>query len=270
MGERILVAALRALEPVADQLVVVGGTAHRLFLQHPFARDPGFDVLTTEDVDLAAPLELVHPGSTEFLDRLGAEGFRESVPGAEHATTVYVPEGSESEYLQFVTARRGDGRTRTGSGGRTMNMRGIHMEPLDTVDFLLRRPWVARIADAESTADVRVVHPSDFALQKLLIHGKRGLDERAKDVLYLHDTLVIFAEHLDELGVEAVGANAELSSSKCARARRVFAFELDGESSAIRRAARIADSQRGDAPDPELVASRLADGLPRLIPLLSV
>jgi hypothetical protein len=49
-------------------------------------------------------------------------------------------------------------------------------------------------------AEVRIANPVSFIAQKLLIHDRRAPAKRAQDVLYLHDTIDLFASHLPELG----------------------------------------------------------------------
>jgi hypothetical protein len=46
---------------------------------------------------------------------------------------------------------------------------------------------------------VRVAHPARFLAQKVLIHSKRDPRDRAKDILYMHDTLEVFGSRLVEL-----------------------------------------------------------------------
>jgi hypothetical protein len=46
---------------------------------------------------------------------------------------------------------------------------------------------------------VRVANPVSFLCQKILIQDARERKDRAKDILYIHDTIEIFAGHLAEL-----------------------------------------------------------------------
>jgi hypothetical protein len=46
---------------------------------------------------------------------------------------------------------------------------------------------------------VRVANPVSFLSQKILIQDVRDRKDRAKDILYIHDTIEIFAGHLAEL-----------------------------------------------------------------------
>jgi hypothetical protein len=48
---------------------------------------------------------------------------------------------------------------------------------------------------------VQIANPISFLAQKILIHRRRNRDERAKDILYMHDTIDTFATRIDDLGV---------------------------------------------------------------------
>ena len=44
-----------------------------------------------------------------------------------------------------------------------------------------------------------VANPVSYIVQKLLVHARRKPDDRSKDVLYIHDTLTLFAGSLPVL-----------------------------------------------------------------------
>jgi hypothetical protein len=46
---------------------------------------------------------------------------------------------------------------------------------------------------------ILVPNPAAFLVQKILIHDKRNRDKRAKDVLYVHDTIETFGGNLASL-----------------------------------------------------------------------
>jgi hypothetical protein len=46
---------------------------------------------------------------------------------------------------------------------------------------------------------VQIANPASFLAQKILIHEQRDYKDRAKDLLYMHDTVELFSETLDEL-----------------------------------------------------------------------
>ena len=46
---------------------------------------------------------------------------------------------------------------------------------------------------------MQIANPASFLAQKILIHRERDYKDRAKDLLYIHDTIEVFSEHLGEL-----------------------------------------------------------------------
>jgi hypothetical protein len=46
---------------------------------------------------------------------------------------------------------------------------------------------------------INIANPVSYIVQKLLVSGKRKPSERAKDVLYIHDTLELFGASIPEL-----------------------------------------------------------------------
>jgi len=46
---------------------------------------------------------------------------------------------------------------------------------------------------------VQIANPTSFLAQKILIHEEREPRDRAKDLLYIHDTVEVFSENLGEL-----------------------------------------------------------------------
>src|SRR4051812_22250061 len=93
-----------ALGPYLDQLVFVGAWCHRLLQFHQFAATPGFDVLMTEDADVAIPDWL--PSRSVTLDEaLTNGGFKASLSGdGKLPVTKYYPNGDENGlYIEFVS-----------------------------------------------------------------------------------------------------------------------------------------------------------------------
>jgi hypothetical protein len=45
---------------------------------------------------------------------------------------------------------------------------------------------------------IQIANPASFLAQKILIHRDRDFKDRAKDLLYIHDTIEVFSEHLEE------------------------------------------------------------------------
>ena len=282
MTEHTLARALQCLAPVRDSRVVVGGTAHRLFPQHEFGQDPGFELLTTEDVDLAAPLELQHGGERPLLEQLERAGFSEEVQGAEYPAYTYrLPEG-EYGYLQFIAPLTGSGKLRSGQQDRVMRFFGIHAEKLRYVDLLLHAlngilvylllihaPWSLSVQSGEISTIVRVVNPVAFLVQKLLVLPDRG-DKRAKDLLYIFDTLSVFANALDELGRNAEALLPAISDKAKRKLNDSAARYCFVESDHSRNAAAIATEQRRRPPDSAQLVAACELGLRRVLrPLIA-
>ena len=74
MNEPVLLRVLDGLIAVRDHVVLVGGTAHRLFPLHPLGAEPSHELLSTEDIDFAAPLELGHSGAGDLVASEQAAG----------------------------------------------------------------------------------------------------------------------------------------------------------------------------------------------------
>lgn len=71
---------ITALDRWLDQVVIVGGWAHRLYHQHPYAQKLGVSPLMTLDADVALPPALPHQTPT-IRDALVASGFEEEFRG---------------------------------------------------------------------------------------------------------------------------------------------------------------------------------------------
>ena len=72
------------------------------------------------------------------------------------------------------------------------------------IDVLLVSPWKVALGEENGYAfspkrNVQIANPASFLAQKILIHGQRDYKDRAKDLLYIHDTIEVFSETLYEL-----------------------------------------------------------------------
>lgn len=257
--EEALARALQCLAPVCERLVVVGGAAHRLFPLHELASAPGFELLTTEDVDFVTPLDLAYDGSPELVDRLAQAGFREEVGGASYAAHRYRLPGGNAPYLQFLAPRRGSGITRSGERDRRLRFSGITAEKLPHVDVLLHEPWSLELPD--DAGEARVANPVAFLVQKGLIMEARSPAKRGKDVLYIYDTLALFAGSFDALAVSATRLVPRLSRKARTRLRRNLEAHCFRGCDATIEAALIARNQRLRPPTANLIAVACRSGL---------
>ena len=65
---------IESLRPWLDQIVIVGGWAHRLYRLHAFAQALRYEPLATLDADIALPTRFKVTGD-EIYQRLASNGF---------------------------------------------------------------------------------------------------------------------------------------------------------------------------------------------------
>jgi hypothetical protein len=194
-----------ALGPYRDDVVIVGGWAQRLFRLHPLAASTAPAPLITLDADIAAPSTLSKRGRTLRELLLGAH-FVETLSGSEKPPkATYRLDAAGSVSVEFITPLVGGGFRRDGTVDATATIQGVSAEKLRHVELLLVRPWTVELAAADGYAigehpfPVRICNPASYLAQKLLGLPSRRPSKRGKDVLYIHDTLLLFGAALDEL-----------------------------------------------------------------------
>lgn len=191
-----------ALAPWRSQLVFVGGWAYRLYRLHPKAEVPAYQPVATRDADVAfadrEPLE------GDIRAGLSAAGFKQQLT-SDHRPPVSkytLDEDDAGFYAEFLTPLTGSGFTRKGAQRATLGKAGVTAQRLRYLELLLRSPWSVVVDTPWGTAsalELRVPNPVTFIVQKLLIHDDRTPVKKAQDLLYIHDTLLMFAPVLDEL-----------------------------------------------------------------------
>lgn len=132
---------IEALRPWLDNLVLVGGWAHRMYRLHPLAHSPAYQPLTTRDADLAFSAETVLRGS--IRDALRAAGFHEELLGDDNPPAVHYRLGEEDAgfYGEFLVPLQGSGVKRSGKRDATVSKAGITAQKLRYVELLLVEPW---------------------------------------------------------------------------------------------------------------------------------
>ena len=259
---------LGALRPWLGQLVVIGGWAHRLHRFHPLAHPPAYLPLRTRDADLAfAP-------SARLAGDMGAAleeaGFRVELLG-DHTPAVthyHLGEADAGFYVEFLTPLHGGERKRGGRSDATLAKAGITAQKLRHLELLLISPWVVTVGPRAGVhlarnLDVLVPNPASFVVQKLLIHGSRRADEKAQDVLYVHDTLELFGASLESLRAlwekEIRPAMAPRTAGRAIRIARDLFHEV---TDTTREAARI---PRDRKPAPEHIRAACRYGLEQIL-----
>ena len=259
---------ITALGPWLDQVVVIGGWAHRLYRLDPRAQELNFAPLMTLDADVAMPAG-VRDGTPNIRELLREHGFEEDFRGDDvpPATHYRLGDGSSGFYAEFLTLLIGSSSSRSGKRKATQNLAGVNTQQLRYVDLLLRDPWVVRLPadDFHLPCDtqIQVANPVNYLTQKLLIHAKRDPDSRAKDILYIHDTLQVFGARLEDLREEwDFRTRPQLSTKARKTAETAPAWLFGTVTDSIRVAATMAVGRRLA---PESVHDACAYGLQQIM-----
>jgi hypothetical protein len=129
---------------------------------------------------------------------------------------------------------------------------------------LLLSPWEVALGEENGYAmspkrTVQIANPASFLAQKILIHGQRNYKDRAKDLLYIHDTIEVFSETLDEL--QKLFRNdvaPKLHPRRVAELEGAAGTLFDKVTDTIREAALMADARKLN---PERLAETSRAGL---------
>lgn len=164
--------------------------------------------MLTLDTDVAIPVRL-EVREQDLRDRLTSAGFKEQFLGEHQPPATHYRLGDEegSFYVEFLSPLIGSGHDRRGNRRATTRVAGVTSQNLRYVDLLLGSPWKVELSKAngfpfENPKQIQIAHPTRFMAQKLVIHDRRERRFRAKDILYLHDSIELFGASLDVLGEE--------------------------------------------------------------------
>jgi Nucleotidyltransferase len=189
-----------ALQPWLGQVVIVGGSVHRLYRLHPYAQELDYPPLSTLDADVAVPTRLP-AGEQDIRARLLAHGFTEEFLGDDHppATHYRLSDEASGFYAEFLTPLVGSKYDRKRKRKTTTEIAGVSSQQLRYIELLLHHPWSIGFESGGFAARIQIANPVSFLAQKVLIHKKRDREDRAKDILYMHDTLEVFGPRFPEL-----------------------------------------------------------------------
>jgi hypothetical protein len=164
--------------------------------------------LLTLDTDVAIPARL-EVREQDLRERLTSAGFKEHFLGDHQPPATHYRLGDEegSFYAEFLTPLIGSERDQRGNLRATTRVAGVTSQNLRYVDLLLASPLKVELSQAngfpfEHPKQVQIAHPTRFMAQKLLIHDRRERRSRAKDILYLHDSIELFGASLKVLTEE--------------------------------------------------------------------
>jgi hypothetical protein len=228
-----------ALEPWLNQVVIVGGWAHRLYRLHPHAQELDYQPLGTLDTDIALPANLM-VGGQDIRTRLLTHGFAEEFLSDDRPPATHYRLGGDTSgfYAEFLTPLVGSEYGPTKKRKATVEIAGIASQQLRHIELLIDHPWSVDIDCDGHAARIQIANPVSYLTQKVLIHKKRDRDDRAKDILYMRDTLEVFGARLPELAELWRGIVSPLLQPRSARVLLRAAKVLFGDlSDDVRRAA---------------------------------
>lgn len=194
---------VEALAPWESRLLFVGGWAHRLYRLHASAATQAYQPLATLDADVAFAERERLEG--DIRAALQAKGFQQQLTGSHQPPVSRYTLGEDGPagfYAEFLTPLVGREYTRKGVPLATLAQSGITAQRLRYLDLLFLSPWTVTLREdwgADTPLAVRIPNPVVFIVQKLLIHADRATGKQSQDLLYIHDTLELFAAGLDEL-----------------------------------------------------------------------
>ncbi len=190
-----LLRLLRALEPFLDRILIIGGWAHRLY-RFDRVIVPPYEPIYTVDTDVALRRDAA--GSDALLTRLREHGFVEEFRGEDRppVTHYHLGESSSDYYVEFLTPFQ---RRRKREDEDTVVIGGVVAQALSRLELVMVEPWPVTVPAAIADFVVHVPNPVSYIAQKLIVMSERLAQDRAKDVLYIHDTLELYGARLEEL-----------------------------------------------------------------------
>ena len=151
------------------------------------------------------PSDQIERAGSDGWERLLEAGFAEEFEGENHppATHYYYGKGG-GFYAEFLAPLVGSEFDRHGRRKATMQIGGISSQLLRYIEILLVSPWRVELSEESgfplsSKRTVLIANPASLLAQKILIHEQRDYKDKAKDLLYMHDTIEVFSENLEEL-----------------------------------------------------------------------
>jgi hypothetical protein len=241
---------IEALRPWHNELVIVGGWAHRLYRFHPGASEPSYLPLRTRDADVAFSDR--RPPSGDIGAALKAAGFQESFFGESRPPVIHYQLGEEDQgfYAEFLVPLHGPGSKKDGAPHSTVARAGVIAQKLRYLDLLLMYPWSVDLQPNDqmplaAPATILLPNPVTFIAQRILIRTRRDSDKQAQDVLYIHDTLELFGHDLDVLrDLWTSTVRRELTSKLARSVERLQQEQFRDVTDVIRNAIRIPQDRK--------------------------
>ena len=243
---------IRALQPLLPHVLVIGGWAHRLHREHPLALPPTVEPLQTSDLDVSLSAAASAATNLDLVKRFGTAGFDYEHTGSDLSESGHFRSRTDRTFtVQLLTARRGSGTRRDGTPIRALRIGGTPVEVLRGLDLLESDPWRARWqSEAGKEFEIAVCHPTSFLLGKLLLTRiqSRPILHRAKDLLYVVDTLQLFSERWEDLLREAPSLPARVRRPLWNEIQAACEESLQPRSVGLQRALQLSPELPGTRP----------------------
>lgn len=135
---------LDALRPWLEQVMFVGGWAHRLHRLQPTARRLAYKPVITKDADVAFATSAPLKGN--IAEALKSAGFKKVMSGDDTppVTEYQLGDGDQGFYAEFLTPLLGS-EVKRGKRDVTVAKAGITAQKLRYLDLLLIKPWTIRL-----------------------------------------------------------------------------------------------------------------------------
>ena len=168
---------VESLTPWLDQVVIIGGWAHRLHRLHPSAQPLQYEPLATLDADVALPRRIKVAGD-EIYKRLAANGFEAEFLGHHRPPAAHYRLTDPGIHFcaEFLTPLVGGAAGRRGKHNATQRVGGISSQNLRYIEVLLAAPWSVALSAANgfpfaNETGVQIANPVSFLAQKYLSVG---------------------------------------------------------------------------------------------------
>ena len=123
---------VQALNPWLNQVVIIGGWAHRLYRLHPLSQRLEFSPLTTVDTDVAIPEKLAVL-EQDLQERLKESGFQEEFLSEHRPPVIHYGLNAGGFYAEFLTPLVGAAGNR-GKTTATISVAGVTSQRLRYLD----------------------------------------------------------------------------------------------------------------------------------------
>ena len=187
---------LIALADAQPDITVVGGWAFRLYALHPDAGPAEIDSIATLDADLvlAPVIDLDLGAALEHASFKKISGGTTTPRIEKFRATI----GGDEIEVEFLCHRPGAEVKRTGPD-RLTTIGNVTVQRLPHLDLLVAHAIEVEIPDGSGGPRVRarIPHPAAYLIHKLMVLRARAAEKRPKDVRYVHDVLMRFADRLD-------------------------------------------------------------------------